>query len=571
MANENINQIRGIYSSIPTRQRLVIATAVLAIAAGIWGFLHWQKDRNFRPLYSSLSTEDAAAVVQRLKSSNVEYRLGDNGTSVLVPSEKVAELRLDFASAGVPKSGRIGFELFDKTNFGMTEFSEHVNYRRALEGELERSIMSLNEVEHARVHLTFPKESIYTEARQPAKGSVLVKLKAGARLPQPSIAGITNLLASAVEGLAPEAVSVMDMHGTLLSRARLRMPGDESMNSEATLEHRDKIEKDVVAKINATLEPLVGAGKFRATASVDVDMTSGEESEETFDPEKSAVTTSQTTEDRRAPGSPLAGGLPGTASNLPRPPSPSSAAGDGNSHVTKQLTYQPSRKLRRTKLPQGGITRMSVAILLDEGIRIEGTGKDVKKVLVPVPPERIEKIQKLIAAAVGITPDRGDQLIVESMPFDSTLQFEPAALTDPASTANRGPSTQPAPLSLQWFLEPRIRMILLGTLAGVALFATLFVAWRRARARKSRIQLESVETGRELPPGTTETFQPAALPAPEANSTAGLAVEIDSRDLAGIASSRAEVLAVKLREAAKDDAEIYAAVLRGWLAEAASK
>ena len=183
-------------------------------------FSRWNRERDFRPLYSSLAPEDAAAVLAKVRESGSEFRLSDNGSMVLVPSGRVAELRLQMAAAGLPKSGRIGFELFDKTTFGASDFTEQVNYHRALEGELERSVMSLAEVEQARVHITFPKDSLFLDSRQPAKASVLVKLRPGAQLSAQNVAAICQLAASAVDGLLPEAVSVVDMRGNLLNRAR---------------------------------------------------------------------------------------------------------------------------------------------------------------------------------------------------------------------------------------------------------------------------------------------------------------------------------------------------------------
>ena len=227
--------------------------------AGLAAFSRWNRERDFRPLYSALSPEDAAAVLAKVRESGSEFRLSDNGTVVLVPSAKVAELRLQLAAAGIPKSGRIGFELFDKTNFGASDFTEQVNYHRALEGELERSVMSLAEVEQARVHITFPKDSVFLESRQPAKASVLVKLRAGAQLSAQNVAAICQLTASAVEGLAPEAVSVVDMRGNLLNRrAQALSPRTIREPSEAALDYRQKIEHDLLAKINTTLEPLLG-------------------------------------------------------------------------------------------------------------------------------------------------------------------------------------------------------------------------------------------------------------------------------------------------------------------------
>src|SRR6266849_3568088 len=213
-----MEQFKKLVADLSLMQRITVLTAALAVGAGLFGFVQWKRESDFRPLYTTLASEDAGAVVQKLKEGGVEYRLSENGSTVLVPSAKVAEMRLDMAAAGLPKSGRIGFELFDKANFGATEFVEHINYRRALEGELERTVMSLAEVEQARVHVTFPKESVYLEARQPAKASVVVRLRPGAQLVPQNVIAIEHLVASAVEGLTPEAVSVLDVRGTLLNR-----------------------------------------------------------------------------------------------------------------------------------------------------------------------------------------------------------------------------------------------------------------------------------------------------------------------------------------------------------------
>ncbi len=215
----------------------------------------------------------------------------------MVPEARVAELRLEMAGLGLPKTGRIGFEIFDKTNFGITDFAEHVNYRRAVEGELERSVMALAAVQQARVHVTLPKESVFTDSRESAKASVLVGLRPGARLSAQNVVAIINLVSSAVEGLTPESISVVDMNGNLLSRPRRDGLPDGAQISEAALEYKQAIEHDLVVKINNTLDPLLGADKFRTGVSADVDMSSGEQSEETFDPSKSVMVSSQKTED----------------------------------------------------------------------------------------------------------------------------------------------------------------------------------------------------------------------------------------------------------------------------------
>src|SRR5580693_1185741 len=351
-----MEQIKKLLARLSMAQKLSIAAAAVLVAAALFGLTQWRHEEDFRPLYTGLAAEDAGAVVQKLKETATEYRLSENGTTVLAPSAKLAELRLQLATSGLPKSGRMGFELFDKTSFGMTDFAEHVNYRRALEGELERSIVSLAEVERARVHLTFPKESVYLEARQPAKASVVLGLREGAQLSPQNVMAVCNLLASAVEGLAPEAVSVVDMRGNLLNRPR--KTGDDGLEgSEASLEYREMVEKSLLAKIQSTLEPLLGADRFRATVSAECDFSSGEQSEESFDPARSVMLSSQKSEDF-APVA-LAGGVPGTAANLPRPPARPAGAASGASRRTEEVSYQSSRQVRRVKLPLGELKRIS--------------------------------------------------------------------------------------------------------------------------------------------------------------------------------------------------------------------
>src|SRR5580704_16957988 len=312
-----MDQFKRLAGNFSAGQLWTILIAAVLVAFGVYALVNWERERDFRPLYTSLSPEDASVVVQKLKESATPFRLANSGTTISVPEEKVAELRLEMAGAGVPKSGRIGFEIFDKTNFGMTDFAEHVNYRRALEGELERSVMTVAEIEQARVHISLPQESVFLEARQPAKASVLIKIHSGANLPESAMPAITNLVASAVEGLAPEMVSVLDMRGNLLNRPK-RGPGDQSGSSDSALEYRHRVEQDLTAKLNSTLEPLVGAGRFRAAVSAECDLTSGEQSDENYDPTHSVMVTSQTSEDISSPShGAAAGGVPGTASNLP--------------------------------------------------------------------------------------------------------------------------------------------------------------------------------------------------------------------------------------------------------------
>ncbi len=565
-----MDQIKKLIASLSLRQRVYIAAAAVVVAAALVAFTNWRRERDFRPLYTGLSPEDAAAVVQKLRESGTEFRLAENGAGVLAPSARVAELRLQMASAGLPKSGRVGFELFDKTNFGATDFAEHINYRRAVEGELERSVMALAEVEQARVHVTFPKDSVFLESRQPAKASVMVKLRPGAKLAPANVAAICHLVASAVEGLAPESISLLDMNGNLLSRPR-RASTDGEAPSEAVLEYRQQIEKDLVMKINATLDPLLGPEKFRAGVSVECDFSGGEQSEETFDPSRSVMVSSQKTED--VSGTNLASGVPGTASALPRPTSRPGASGAGTTRRTESIAYQTSRLVRRTRLPQGTLRRMSVAVLLDQNVRWEGVGEKARRILEPPPPERIKAIRDLVAAATGLSADRGDQLIVESLPFESTLSAErPAAPPAPAPPA--------APFSLPPWLEQLFRKnpALIGAAAGALLLMLLAAALLlfRARRKRGRVQMTAaVEAGRPV----AELASPEDVASAEQQLEAKLAeqqalkhrMEIEalkSLKMPPLATKKAEVLTKHLVETAKKDPLVAAQILRTWIYDA---
>ncbi len=546
-----MDQVKRIVGALSGRQLGTIITVAVLVAGGIYGLTQWQREAGFRPLYSTaLAPEDAALVVQRLKESGVAYRITANGTGISVPGDKVAELRLDMASAGLPKSGRIGFEIFDKTNLGMTDFAEHVQYRRALEGELERSVMALTEVEQARVHISFPQESVFQEARQPAKASVLLRLRGGAQLPETAIPAITHLISSAVEGLAPEAVSVLDMRGNLLNRAK--QTGDSgSDTSEAALEYRRTVEHDLVAKLDATLEPLVGSGRYRAAVSADTDLTSAEQSEEHFDPTQSVMVNSQKTEDISSP-SRTAGGIPGTASNLPDPAPPPVTVGAGSSRKTESVSYQSSRTVKRTVLPQGTVKRLSVSVLLDQEVHFEGSGAQAKRVLTAPTPERLKVIHDLAAAAVGLNPERGDQLIVESLPFESTANLEPP---------EAAPAPPAPPLTPFEQLKKNPKM-LYGAAGGAAvlLAGLFFLVFKMLKKSPPPAQVRQTDS---LPAAGAE---PAAAPR-VAGADTWAPSSLGASALPALAPARIEVLTNQIRETAQKDGEVCAGVLRGWLRE----
>ena len=589
-----MDQIKKLLSALSLRQLVTIAICAVAVAAAVTWLTRYQHESSLRPLYSSLSPEDASAIVQKLRESGVEYRVADNGASVLVPESRIPELRLEMAGLGLPKTGRIGFEIFDKTNFGMTDFAEHVNYRRAVEGELERSIRGLAEVDQARVHVTLPKESVFTESREAAKASVLVGLRPGMRLSAQNVLAIVNLVSSAVEGLAPDAVSVVDMSGNLLSRPRRNTLEDGVQTTEAALEYRQAVEHELAVKIGNTLEPLLGADKFRTGVSAEVDMTSGEQSEETFDPTKSVMVTSQKTEDTS--GTTRPGTLaPGTASNLPptnipappnaspaqTPPAPQAAAGNptpgatppgttapgatapaadpskqtpqrstgtttNSNRRTESITYQSSRVVKHVKIPQGTIKKLSIAVLVDQGVKWEGTGKQMHKVITPPDPDKLKAIQTLVGTLVGLDTTRGDQLTVEALPFDGTLAPDLAPETAPVA---KKPENVFSLESLK-----KNPTMLYGT--GAAIVAILLVGFLAFGRRRRTVP---VPVQAALPVAAT----PAMVAAGAQDAVQAMA------KMPALMPSKSEALLNQLQETGKKDPEVWAGVVRGWLTEEA--
>ncbi len=556
-----MDSIKQLLERLTRKQKLTIVLAAALVIAGLIGLRNWTRERDFKPLYTGLSQEDAAAVLAKVRESGTEFRLGEGGSSVLVPSAKVAEVRLQLAAGGIPRSGRIGFELFDKANFGTSDFGEQINYHRAVEGELERSVMALSEVEQARVHVTFAKDSIFLESKQPAKASVLVKLRPGTKLSPENVTAICQLTASAVEGLLPDAVSVVDMRGDVLSHPRRPLSPDDPEPSSAALEYRQQLERDMVAKINATLDPLLGAAKFRASAAVECDFTSGEQSDETFDPAKSVMVTSQRTED--VSGINTASGMPGTASALPRPaPRPATGSG-GVTRRSENVAYQSSRTVRHVKLPQGNVKHVSVSVLVDHTVRWEGTGAKAKRIIEAPTAEKLKAIHDLVAGVIGFSAERNDQLIVEALPFEATLTAEQID----SSPAPAAPDQLPP--WLRKFLANKVALI--GSGAGLMLLILLMATMLLKRGGKK------VEMSAQLAAGQ-------ARGAIEAADTTGKEMEAQIAEqvamkkqqeieamralkLPQVTTKKAEVLTKHIAEEAKRDASSMVQVLRNWMNE----
>jgi flagellar M-ring protein FliF len=584
------SQILQLWNGLSARQRATIVLSAAAVLAGLYGLVQWRTERDFVPLFENLAAEEAGQIVANLKESGVSVRLAGDGRRVLVPSAQVDEQRLALAAQGLPQTGRIGFEIFDKSNFGATDFTEQVNYQRAIEGELERSLLTIQEIERARVHITFAKNSVFLENQQPAKGSVMLKLRAGQQLQSRQVSAVAHLVASAVEGLMPDQVSIVDMRGNLLSRPRASNAMEDGEPPDGMLQYRRRIEEDLQLKLIGTLDPLLGEGRYRVSVAADLDLSSGDESAELFDPDQSVMASTQKSED--ISNTARAGGIPGAASNLPGGSGATRNAGAGVVRRSESVAFQTSRTVRHRKLPQGMLRRVSVAVLLDQRLRWEGSGDGAQRVLEAPEPATLDKVRELVTGAIGLSEERGDQLVVESMPFEQTLNAPPPP--DPTAVPE-APSTEfqlPAFLS---FLPQGVPLWVWGAVAGgvlLLLMLAVFLLLRRRRAKiRARLagqqELAAASANPQLSgqagvgaAGQIATPQQmAALSAtPEPGEDIDTFIQrqqqmLREKESAAIASlkqtssARNEVEALKqhLAEAVREDANGAAQILRTWL------
>ncbi len=421
-----LGQITQGYLKLPLTQKIIFPLLVLASISGIIFVSQWASRPDYVVLYSDLQPADSAAVIERLKNLKIKYDVRDGGNTIAItPPEMVSELRISLAAEGIPKSGTAGFELLDGTNFGMTAFKEVVNYQRALQGELERTITSLDAVTSARVHIVQPEKSVFAKRGNVATASVMLKLRPGAQLEQKQIKGIANLIAGSVEGLAVENVSIIDVYGNLLTT---KDEGQESLTLEATrLQYQREVERGYVERIEQMLSKILGSEKVIARVTADLDFSLNEREEESYDPGGQVMRSERTIEE--GTGASQRGGIPGVVSNLSNDPNvlaPQGSTGDESQRKEAVKNYEVSRAVSRISSPRGTLQRLSVAVLVDgtyESVPAAGAdaGKGAtaatEKVFKPLQGEMLTQIEEVVKNAVGFDGARGDTVTVENVPF----------------------------------------------------------------------------------------------------------------------------------------------------------
>ncbi|GFO58596.1 flagellar M-ring protein [Geomonas silvestris] len=404
--------------ALNTAKRLIVGAVALVTLLAFAALISVANKTDYRPLFANLNSEDAGEIVKKLKEQKVPYQITEDGKAVLVPAEKVHELRLSLASEGLPQGGGVGFEIFDRKNFGMTEFVQKLNYQRALQGELSRTISQIAGVESARVHLALPEKSLFKDSEKPATASVVLKMKANRTLREAEVNGVVHLVASSIEGMDPDHVSVLDSRGKVLSKASVQDPA--SKLSGARQETQLAFERAEEEKLQSLLDRVVGSGKSVARVSANFDFKQVEKFEERYDPDASAVRSEQRS-DEKGSTTTTASGVPGVQSNLNRQNGAASSTQGGGSKSDETLNYEVSRSTSRIIEPVGSLSKVSVAILVDGKYELApGAKPDAKPKYQPRSPDELQKIEALVKSAVGFNAERGDQVTVANIPFQET-------------------------------------------------------------------------------------------------------------------------------------------------------
>ncbi|MDK2820368.1 MAG: flagellar M-ring protein FliF [Clostridia bacterium] len=439
----------------PGRRSALIAASAAILLGGIF-LIQWLVTPKYAALFSDLQQRDAAAIVQKLKEMKVPYRLANGGTTIEVPEDQIYQLRLDLANAGVLDTTQ-GFELFDQNKLGMTDFERNLDYQRALQGELRRTIISLNEVEDARVHLVIPQPSVFLKEQQPPTAAVMLRLKPLAQLKPEQVRGIIELVVASVAGLKPENVRVIDMYGNVLSEGVIDNSSlPITRQHQLQLELKRQYERNLEQRLEAMLTQILGPGEAVAMVTADLDFDQQEIKETVWGKEGALRSEQIITEQGVAAGT---GGSAGTVSN-DVPVYQGNNPNNGNYSKSDTLhNYELDKTETKTVTAPGKVIRLSTAVAVDG----------------PVDPKLRDQIEQIVTAAVGYQPERGDQIVVTSMTFDDSLQQQMAE--------EMSQEEQELLVKRKYFLW--------GSLALAGLFLLLLLIFLILRRRRSALQPET--------------------------------------------------------------------------------
>jgi flagellar M-ring protein FliF len=413
-----LKQVRDLWGSLSTPKRLSLIVVTLAVVVGVLTFSILSTQKSYAYLFTDLSPEDAAAIAGKLKELKVPYRVDAAGTAIEVLDERVHELRLDLAGQGLPRGGGVGFEIFDKSHLGATEFEQRINLRRALEGELARTIGTIAAVQNARVHLVMPEHSVFAITKQEASASVVLRLRPGRPFAKAEVGSVVHLVASAVPGLSAERVAVVSADGTMLHRPRSDASAPGLAGGDGEADHERELAAGLEEQARALLERVVGPGHADVRVGLNLDTAARERTEEHFEPSKTALRSEQKTEERASPEGATVAGVPGGPSNLPdgtaEPLGGGTAAGAFRTSWTRN--WEVDRVTEKTNTPAGRVSRLTVAALVDGSYRPTPQGG---REFVAREKVELDRLSELVKQAVGFNAARGDVVQIDCAPFAS--------------------------------------------------------------------------------------------------------------------------------------------------------
>lgn len=520
------------FAKFSINQRLIILVALAGSVAGLIALALWTQQPDMQVLFTNVGSEDAAAIIDKLKEAKTPYETTGGGATILVPSSQVHELRLQLATQGIPRGGGVGYEIFDRTSIGMSDFVQKLNYRRALQGELARTIAQMPEVERARVHLAMPERRLFANEQDRARASVVVSLRNSQILSKSQVQGVVHLVASSVEGLQARDVTVVDGHGHLLSSTAT----DETAGlSNTQLEYQHTVEKDIETRIQSMLERIVGVNKAVVRVSSLIDFRKVETTEERYDPNGQVVRSEQHGQEKSNGVNGVSGGVPGVQSNIPpgNDLEPAQTSSSATQTKSETVNYEISRTVSRIVEPVGAIKKLSVAVLVDgmyeapkaaEGEAVDKTAADGVKKYIPRSEEDLKRIEDIVKKAMGYSSERQDQVQVVNVQFGFGPEEPTASTVDAVADA-------PQP----WI--PYLRY-------GVGALLFLLILFFVVRPLIAMLGTSAVEKGLAGEPATPTL--PAPVSAVEASLESGVA--------------RAQVV-----DMAKRNPENTAVVVKQWL------
>ncbi|VAV85206.1 Flagellar M-ring protein FliF [hydrothermal vent metagenome] len=500
MAEKVLDTMKG---ANPTRLIVYGATLALVIAAFV-ALVMWSQRPEYRTLFGGLSDEDISAVVENLDSRKVPYKI--LGGAVKVPDNLLYETRIALAGEGLPRGGSVGFEIFDESSFGVTQFVQKINYMRAMQGELARTISQIQAVEGARVHLAVPEKGVFLDDIEKGRASIVLKLRGGGTLTPSQVQGIVHLTASAVDGLLPGDVTVVDTTGRMWTNAANESAVPMGLTA-AQFEYKRGLEKDMEKRIQSMLEKTIGVGKVVARVSTEMVTTHVERTEETYDPDGQVVRSEHRTKEKISGGR-QSSGVPGVLSNVPG--GTGAQAGGLASSSQKQdevINYEISKVISRVVEPIGKIEKLSVSVLIDGnyeeviGELPEDAPEDAEPPVTQKYIERssdeIQRLEGVVKAIIGFSEIRGDIITIESVPFKSS------SMVDVGGAMVGADSIIPA------FIAPYINTIIKSGVSGIiALFVILFilkpVIKRLTEETKALSTIDQIGASAAMAPGGEE-------------------------------------------------------------------